>query len=72
LDIEDPNSSEIILPAKHTRELDWDTINKLADENPDFMEFLRRIKVDLSSKEIRKEKYDKVLESEELLKRIKK
>ncbi len=71
LDIEDPDSSEIVLPAKHKRELDWDTINKLADENPDFKEFLKRIKIDLSSKEIRKEKYDKVLEREKLIKRIK-
>jgi len=30
LDIENPDSSEIILPAKHKEELDWNTINKLA------------------------------------------
>ena len=72
LDIDDPDSSEIILPAKHKRELDWDTINKLADENPDFREFLKRIKIDISSKEIRGEKYDKVLGGEELIRRIKK
>lgn len=70
LDIEDPDSSEIILSAKHKRELDWVTINKLADENPDFKEFLKRIKIDLSSKEVRKEKYDKVFEREELIRRI--
>jgi len=72
LDIEDPDSSEIVLPAKHKRELDWDTINKLVEENPDFREFLKRIKTDLSSKEIRKEKYDKVFEREELIRCIKK
>lgn len=44
LDIEDPDSSEIVLPAKHKGELDWETINKLAGENPDFREFLKRIK----------------------------
>jgi len=72
LDIEDPDSSEIILPAKHKRELDWETINKLTDENPNFREFVKRIKIDLSIKEIRKEKYDKVLEEGELVRRIKK
>ncbi|WP_126993436.1 COG2958 family protein [Thermosipho globiformans] len=72
LDIENPDSSEIIFPSKHKRDLDWDTINKLAEENPDFKGFLKRIKVDLSSKEIRKEKYDKLFEGEELIKRIKK
>ncbi len=72
LDINDPDSSEIILPARHRRELDWETINKLAYENPDFRVFLKRIKIDLSSKEIRKEKYDKIIEKEELIRRIKK
>jgi len=72
LDIDDPDSSEIILPAKHKSELDWDTINKLADENSDFRGFLKRIKIDISSKEIRKEKYDKIFEREELIRKIKK
>lgn len=72
LDIDDPDSSEIILPAEHKNELDWDTVNKLANENPDFREFLKRIKIDLSSKEIRKEKYDRVYKSEELIGRLKK
>ncbi len=72
LDIEEPDSSEIILPARHKNELDWDTINKLADENPDFKEFLKRIKIDLSSKEIRKEKYDTIYEAEKLIKSIRK
>ena len=72
LDIDDPDSSEIIIPAKHKNDLDWDTMNKLASENPDFREFLKRIKTDLSSKEIRKEKYDKVYEREVLIKRLKK
>ena len=72
LDIEDPDSSDVVLPAKHRNELDWDTINKLADENPDFRNFLKRVKIDLSSKEIRKEKYEKVFEVEELVRKIKK
>ncbi len=40
--------------------------------NKDFEEFLKRIKVDITSKEIRKEKYDKILASEDLIKMIKK
>lgn len=72
LDIEDPDSSEIVLPAKHKEELDWVTINKIAVHNPDFREFLKRITKDLSTKEIRKEKYDNVLDREELIRLIKK
>jgi uncharacterized protein len=71
LNIDDPNSTEILLPAKFKENLDWETINKLA-MNKDFEEFLKRIKVDITSREIRKEKYDKIFDSEELVKRIKK
>jgi len=67
LDIEDPDSSEILFPAKFKSELDWDTINKLAAENADFRGFLKRIKNDLSSKEVRREKYDHVFEPEKLV-----
>ena len=72
LDIEDPDSSEVLFPARTKTELDWETINKLARENRDFKEFVTRIKNDLASKEVRKEKYDTVLTTEELTKRLKK
>ncbi len=65
LNIEDPDSSEILFPAKTRENLDWDTINKLT-MNPDFKEFLKRVKNDLSNKEIRKEKYDKVFDRDTL------
>lgn len=60
IDMMDPDSSRIIYPAKYKSELDWENINKLAAENPDFKEFLKRVKIDLNSKEIRKELYDKI------------
>lgn len=72
LDIDDPDASEIIFPARDNVELDWDTINKLAKENPDFRKFLKRIKIDLTSKEIRKEQYDKVYQLDNLVNKIKK
>lgn len=71
IDVEDPDSTEILFPAKNKEYLDWDMINKLTI-NPDFIDFLKRIKTDISSKEIRKEKYDKILEKEELIKLVKK
>jgi len=71
IDIDDPDATEVLSPAKFKEYLDWDAINKLA-VNPDFKEFLKRIKNDLSSKEIRKERYDKILPKEELTKLVKK
>jgi uncharacterized protein len=67
LDVEDPENSQILIPADETEYLDWETINKLAI-NPDFKEFLNRVKRDVESKEIRKEWYDKIESREDLIK----
>lgn len=71
LEIEEPDSTEVLFPAKYRSELDWDTVNKLAEENADFRDFILRVKNDLSSKEVRKEKYDRVLTTDELAARTK-
>jgi hypothetical protein len=39
--------------------------------NKDFLEFVKRVRIDLNSMEIRKEKYDEVLTAEQLTKKIK-
>jgi hypothetical protein len=66
INLERPSSTDILFPAKEKEYLDWDSIDKLA-MNGDFREFLKRVKIDISSQEIRKEKYDKVLTEEELI-----
>jgi hypothetical protein len=72
LDVDDPDSSEIILPAKSKDAIDWDTVNKLSSINPDFRDFLKRIRIDMTSREVRKEMYDSVLSKDELLKSLSK
>jgi hypothetical protein len=69
LDVSNPDSSEIIYPARQKDIIDIETMNKISQMNPGFKEFLRRIKIDLNSKEIRKEKYDKIFEVEDLIKK---
>jgi hypothetical protein len=71
INIDDPDSTETLFPAKFKQYLDWDAINKVTI-NSDFKEFLKRIQNDISSKEVRKEKYDKILTREELIKLVKK
>jgi len=66
LNLTDPDSSELPFPARSKEVLDWDTINKLTI-NPDFEAFLKRITIDIKSKEIRKERYDKIVDKEELI-----
>jgi hypothetical protein len=70
LDVADPDASEILFPPQTREYLDWDAINKLT-MNPDFSAFVKRVKTDLSSREIRREKYDKVFDAEELKRLIK-
>jgi hypothetical protein len=69
LDTADPDASRIYLPAQRKENLDWESIDKLCI-NPDFKDFLRRIKNDLTINEIHKEQYDKILSTEELLEKF--
>lgn len=66
IDAEDPDSTDILLPARTKDSVDWETINKLTI-NADFREFLKRIRIDITSREIRRELYDPVLGKDELL-----
>lgn len=65
----DPDSSRVLYPARQKEYLDWDAINKLT-LNQDFVDFLGRVKRDLSSKEIRKERYDSISTSEMLVEKF--
>jgi hypothetical protein len=66
IDIDEPDSTEIVFPAKSKDFVDWDTINKLTF-NSDFRDLLKRIKIDIQSREIRRELYDPVVLKEELV-----
>jgi hypothetical protein len=71
LDVNNPDDSEILLEAQQKDILDIEMMNKISQINPNFKEFLMRIKTDLNSKEIRKEKFDKIFEADELIKMYK-
>ncbi len=57
--------SDILFPAKINQEIDWDTVNRLANENADFSNFLKLITEDCKLGKV-KSNYDKVLKLEEL------
>ncbi|MFN3704594.1 MAG: HTH domain-containing protein [Thermoflexales bacterium] len=67
LDLSDPDASSIIFPARSKESVDWEMVNKLGRMNADFREFLKRIKTDIKSREVRKEFYDPVPTREELV-----
>jgi hypothetical protein len=70
LNTENVFESEILFPAAIKQAIDWDTVNRLANENSDFSDFLKFITEDCKLGKIKSE-YDKVLNLEELIKYIK-
>jgi hypothetical protein len=69
LNLISPNESEIVFLSKVKSGLDWDTINRLTEENPHFKKFIEDVEEDLQLRKI-KGSYDKVMDEEELLKHL--
>ena len=44
LDAKEPSESQILIPAKERSEIDWDTANRLTQENSDFFEYIKAIR----------------------------
>lgn len=61
IDLEDIGSSRVLYLARVRQDLDWETINKLCELNPDFRNFVQNVKIAIESKRIYKEVYDEVL-----------
>jgi hypothetical protein len=58
LDPRDIDSSSILYPARVKTALDWETINKLCEQNCDFQKFIQDVKIDFESKRIHRAEYD--------------
>lgn len=61
LDPLDIDSSSVLYPARARDVLDWETINKLCEQNEDFDKFLQDVKIDFESKRIHRPEYDEVV-----------
>ena len=61
LDIENVDSSLVLHWAEIKEVLDWETINKLCDQNPDFKKFLHDVKRDFDAKKIYSSDYAEVI-----------
>ena len=69
LNAENIYESEILFPSKINPEIDWDTVNRLVNENVDFSDFLKLITEDCKLGKVKSD-YDKVLNLEDLSKYI--
>ncbi len=70
LNTENIFESEILFPAQTKPTIDWDTVNRLVNENSDFSDFLKFINEDCKLGKV-KSQYDKVLSLDELAKHVK-
>lgn len=66
LDVKEPDDCNVIFPARYKTDLDWDTLNKLIEENPDFKEFINDINACITSNRIYDTAYDKVYDIDDL------
>lgn len=59
VDTEDPTeSSEVRIPAHERADVDWDSCNRLAEENSDFRDFIRQIRQFHQTGDIKKRDWD--------------
>lgn len=61
LQLEDLSESRVVYPARAKSILDWETINKLCEQNTDFAEFLRSVKIDVNARKVHRGEYDAVI-----------
>ena len=63
LSAEDINDSEIVCPARYNESIDWDTLDRLAEDSPDFKKFISDLTEDIALGKV-KISYDKVISDE--------
>lgn len=65
LELKDIDSSKVLFPARQRPSLDWETMNKLTEQNKDFNKFIKDVKIDFNSKVIHKSEYDPIIPNPE-------
>jgi hypothetical protein len=61
LQLPDLSESRVVYPARAKSSLDWETINKLCEENNDFRTFLQSVKIDVNARRVHRADYDEVI-----------
>jgi hypothetical protein len=61
LRLTDLSESRVVYPARVKSSLDWETINKLCEQNDDFQKFLQSVKIDVNARKVHRAEYDSVI-----------
>ena len=62
LDVENPSESQIMIPAKERGEIDWNTANRLTEENKDFLDYIKLVRQFYQTGEVRRRDWDTLLQ----------
>ncbi|MBR1402941.1 MAG: HrgA protein [Treponema sp.] len=63
LNANDIHDSEIVCPARYNENIDWDTLDRLSEDSPDFRKFISDLTEDIALGKV-KSNYDKVISDE--------
>lgn len=61
LQLADLSESRVVYPARVRNGLDWETINKLCEQNDDFQKFLQSVRIDVNARKVHRAEYDTVI-----------
>lgn len=64
LNVESPTDSQITIPAREKTDMDWNAANRLAEENSDFMEYIKLLRQFYQTGEHRRSDWDIPVETE--------
>ena len=65
LDLDDIDSSTVLFPARPKDYLDWETMNKLCEQNEDFETFIDDVQRDYAGKKIHPSEYENIISDTE-------
>ena len=60
LNAENPSESQIIIPAKERNDIDWNTANRLTEENRDFLNYIKLVCQFYQTGKVHRENWDAV------------
>lgn len=66
LDLDDIDSSAVLFPARSKDYLDWETMNKLCEQNRDFETFIDDVQRDFSGRKIHPSEYESIISEPEV------
>lgn len=60
LNLENPSESEIVVPARARQEIDWQSVNRLIEENEDMKDFVELVSTYYQTGRLRSKDWNRI------------